>query len=688
MNTFVNGDVRLECRFDDGAGFHFVTFVRAGVDAGDWRPAARGPSVPVQGWAPARLTADGLAGEGPGFTWQTSIIPRAGGFWLETALTVDAPVDLPVALLLWLGPLDNLDDRQAHTWRQTVLRAPTVNAQGLGGNDLMAGYLYDDQSRLETIVYFPPEAFAWAPHRFYNFSVREALLYRPEGRYGFGLVPNAPEAPFHFPPGTHRLAWWFTQRPRQGTPSPWAAQRTLLEAVAPLLDPVPAPVNEPLPWEEMACRTLADLESESCWVTVQGVSGLRAYVQGSSAVGRDAAPGFELMTQLDVLWPLLLWRQATGDARADGVIRRLRATLPHFARPQWDYVANNYPPRASDSFMDTWYFLENALIKLPWVAYLTGDPALREMFFTALRGAEQLARRTGYVFPLFADAADWQARGSLLNASVGGLYAAGCVLAHQLSGGAEVYLDEAAHALRVMHSLPPAMLTHEPQQLSFAAVAASYLADAGYRPDTDWDGMVSDCLHLVLRMGYWGADPAAPYYDPRGMFQACASLCYPAYKENVETMIAWPEVLRGRRGPLALLSAFANLQRQHNYAFFDPWLPAEWRRGPCPAIPYEDLSTAEFDRMGRLGKEIYGAGEVFWSALLFGALGRVDDPEVLCLSLDVPCLRLGDFPAVHERRFLLYNPTPERRTCLLHSGSVARPVTVEARAISFVEAGS
>jgi len=73
---------------------------------------------------------------------------------------------------------------------------------------------------------------------------------------------------------------------------------------------------------------------------------------------------------------------------------------------------------------------------------------------------------------------------------------------------------------------------------------------------------------------------------------------------------------------------------------------------------------------------------------LFGALGRVDDPDVLCLSLDVPCLRLGSFPAVHERRFLLYNPTPERRAGLLYSGSTARQYALEGRALCFVEAGS
>jgi hypothetical protein len=173
-----------------------------------------------------------------------------------------------------------------------------------------------------------------------------------------------------------------------------------------------------------------------------------------------------------------------------------------------------------------------------------------------------------------------------------------------------------------MHQLPPHLLTHEPQQLSFAAASARYLARAGYASPEMWRQMAADFILLSLRMGYWARDPAVPFYDPRGMFQACASLCYPAYKENVEVLIAWPALLRDGVGPAALMAAFANLQRMHNFAFFDPWLPEALRRGPCAYIPYEDLATAEFTHTAQLGKELYGAGEVFWSALLFDGLGR------------------------------------------------------------------
>ncbi|HML22379.1 MAG TPA: hypothetical protein PKD09_12070 [Aggregatilinea sp.] len=674
MVTFENGDLRLRLE-EEAQGASFFSDVR--VD-GEWRLAGTG-SRPVERLVPTTITAQGLAGEGDGLRWETVISPAAGGFRLETTLHADRPVALDPSMILWLGALDALDDRQEHTWRATILRAPTVNQQGLPGNDLMAAYFYDHWTRLETICLFPADALLWSPHRLLDFTAREVLRYRPAGRYGLGLVPAAPDVTFDFAPGDHRFEWWFTQRHREDIPSPWEAQTALVDAVAPLLDPVPALTPGALPWREMAARTLDDLHDPACWVTVEGQTGLRAYVLGSSAVGRDDRPNFELMTQLDVLWPLLLWQREFPDPRHQELIDRLLATLPAYHRPDWCYVANNFPPHSGDSFMDTWYFLENGLIKLGWVAYLTGDETLRAMFFDALHGATALARQTHYLFPLFADATDWQPRGSVLNVSVGGLYAAGYVLAVQMTGS-RAYLDEAAAALCVMHALPPHQLTHEVQQLTFAAASAAFLAREGYenRP-AYWAAMAADFTRLALRMGYWQRDPAVPLYDPRGMFQACASLSYPAYKENVEALLAWPELLRGRAGPAGVMAAFANLQRCHNTVFFDPYLPESVRRGPCPGIPYEDVATSEFAHTAELGKELYGAGEVLWSGLLFDALGTVDAPDVLCLCLDVPCLDLRPIPPAEARRYLLYNPAREARTVTLRNAAGERPVDLPPR---------
>lgn len=667
-----NGVIRLQI------GQGFVTEVRS---QDEWRVTSHIASRPIDSLLPTEAHGNQLGGCGEGYQWQTVIQPAVDGFWLDTVLHAERTVSISPAMILWLGALDNMQDRQGLTWRQTILRGPTINQQGLPGNDLAAGYFYDPRTQMESMVYFPAGALAWAKHRLYHFSVREVLDYR-FWRYGMGLVPNAPESLFELAPGRHEFRWWFTQRLRQETPTVWEAQRLLVDALAPLLDTVPSMRADAPSWQSVAESALNDLEHEACWVTANGRRGLRAYVRGSSSEKRDEAQHFELMTQLDVLWPLMLWRAATADKRADPIIQHLSETLPLFARR--DYVANPYPPHGSDTFMDTWYFFENALIKLPWVAHLSNNVTLQEMFLAALDGAKRLARNTNSIFPLFADASSWQARGSLLNMSVGGMYAGGCILASQFTSDFS-YLDEAARALHVLSHFPPQQLTHEPQQLSFAAASAAYLARIGY--GDQWGRIASDFVRAVLRMGYWDRDPAVPFYDPRGMFQACAALCYPAFKENVEVLLAWPELLLTDVGPRETMVAFANLQRCHNYAFFERFVPKTGHASPCAFIPYEDLPTAEFDHLGDLGKELYGTGEVFWSALLFDTLGRVDDPAVLCLCLDVPCLELHEIPAAEQRRYLLYNPTGEEKLVTLRNEAGERTLVMAPRAVQVVEGG-
>src|SRR5687768_9505697 len=162
--------------------------------------------VPLEGLAEISRViyeADCIRGTGNGFTWETRFTPHEGGSWVETTLDAEKAITFNPAMIVWLGTLDNLNDRQAHTWRQTILRAPTTNQQGLGGNDLPAAYVYDPDHHTHTLVYFPPDALQWAVHRFYEFSIREITEYRPTPRYGLGLVPTSPSPLFTFQPGTH-----------------------------------------------------------------------------------------------------------------------------------------------------------------------------------------------------------------------------------------------------------------------------------------------------------------------------------------------------------------------------------------------------------------------------------------------------------------------------------------------------
>ena len=196
---------------------------------GDWLAASRIGSRPLDGLTPTQAGPGHLAGTGEGYRWRATITAQARGFWVETRLQADRAVEINPAMVLWLGTLDNLDDRQAHTWRQTILRAPTVNQQGLSGNDLAAGYLYDHATHIESICYFPADGFEWASNRFYHFTVREVMAYLSTGRYGLGLLPAMPGTLFSLNPGEYRFVWWFTQRHRSGMPSPWEAQHALLQ---------------------------------------------------------------------------------------------------------------------------------------------------------------------------------------------------------------------------------------------------------------------------------------------------------------------------------------------------------------------------------------------------------------------------------------------------------------------------
>jgi hypothetical protein len=81
-----------------------------------------------------------------------------------------------------------------------------------------------------------------------------------------------------------------------------------------------------------------------------------------------------------------------------------------------------------------------------------------------------------------------------------------------------------------------------------------------------------------------------------------------------------------------------------------------------PFIPFENLGTLELGgQTGKVGKEIYGAGECLWMYLMFEALGQVSDRELMLVNLDL--LDSWDATTFPPRRlnFILFNPTSVAR---------------------------
>lgn len=612
------------------------------VKAGDgWRGSAIAPSPLISG---LDLVLDeivpaehGAALRGP--TWCGRIEPVGNLFHFTLDVDLAAPVDVPPELILWVGPFDLMDDRQALTWRRTLVSGPTANGQGLPGNDLPAVYLYDPVRKAETVLAVDAGAMDWAPGRLLGYRCTERFDERG-GRYGAGLVRTG--TAFTLSGGRHRFGWYLWQGPRQESPDAWTGAARLVEQLAPVLS---VPNTTPAPsWRERAAGCVQDLaDREACWVEPEGVPGLRAYVKNTSRYfGEQGRNFFELMTHMDVAAPLALYQQLQPTPQGEELLTHLLASLPRFHRPEIGWMVNSFP--GGSTFADLWYPFENSLIKLGWLTIATADEQLRAMWQNVLGGARRLAEETGNLFPLFCETATGESRGSAPNVSVAGLYAFGNVLADQ-AGMGQSYADAARQALRTMRRLPLELQHHEPQQLAFAAAAAALLGERS---------LANDFLNAQLRQLYWFADPGAGEADVRGMFQACASLLYPAFKENVEAILPWTILLKEGVGEAALLLRIIALQRAHNQAYFDSTA--------CPHIPYENLGTSELPQRGAIGKEIYGAGEVLWLYLMTEAFGTADDPDILVVALDLLTPARLAHPSDPGGAFVLFNPTETARS--------------------------
>jgi hypothetical protein len=101
---------------------------------------------------------------------------------------------------------------------------------------------------------------------------------------------------------------------------------------------------------------LADKRTQ---VTVRGVTGHPAYLPEGD---QPSPPTLELMTQVDLLAPLCLLARSDEGARRHA--DRLARTLESFWRGAVGVFGNRFPAPPEDEIVDSWYFFENALIKL------------------------------------------------------------------------------------------------------------------------------------------------------------------------------------------------------------------------------------------------------------------------------------------------------------------------------------
>jgi hypothetical protein len=559
-------------------------------------------------------------------------------------------------IVTWLNSTSTLMEGQSGSWRRVTLSQPTRNSLGTAGNDLPAVYLLDQNAGIETMMYFDMSDMSWMSTenlpRFlvYRCSTISEIGRDGTQRLGVGLIADQATGDV-LPAGEVHFSYYLLQRPFNRLLTEQEAVNRWMTALLPIFEERLAWPNCATSWKEYATATVEDLQQKSAaQVEVNGHTGLRAYVKDSSAIWKQPADNFELMTVADVLWPSLLYLRLHPSSSYEAECRELLADLPGFYHSATQSISNDFIAPANER-ADSWYPFENALIKYPTIGMLSGSKDVNEKFLAAFQTAQKFARQYNYLFPIYYQVATLRAEGAGTNYAIGGLYAWAAILAQRLTGE-ERYREEAYRAIQVLYTVPSDRLFHEPQELAYGALAAAEL------------GMQEAATYLLyqqLRMFYWCSDSSQKTHDVRGMVQAAASILYPAFKENVEAILPWTGVMK-RGIVFEGLLRFMDQQRRNNFYFFQDCAGTS-QLSPMAHIPYENLSTLELGgQTGNVGKEIYGAGECLWLYLMFEALGHVEDRELMLVNLDLlDTPSAAQFPA-KQLHFVLYNPTLEQRS--------------------------
>ncbi|MHB8501635.1 MAG: hypothetical protein ACYDCG_20390 [Candidatus Acidiferrales bacterium] len=671
-----------------GSPFAFQNFLRVGSE---WKqatlpnnPFLSGASFPLISsnvrrdgssvLCDGKGQAKGLDGKAMSYGWDSEISAQhrdANAPWFRFRITLHLPAPVKLQqgtriepqIITWLSSSATLMEGQSGSWRRVLLEQPTRNSLGTYGNDLPAVYFLDQTVGVETMMYFDFSEMSWMSKenlpRFLVYRCSKLSEIERDGtqRLGVGLLADQATGDV-LPAGDVNFTYWLLQRPLTRLLTEQEAVARWMQALLPLFNEKlvwPACATS---WKEFAAGTVEDLQDKSAaQIEVKGQTGLRAYVKASSQLWKDSADNFELMTIADVLWPSLLYLRLNPSPSYEHECKELLGDLPGFYDVGTHSISNDFTHPA-DERADSWYPFENALIKYPMIGTLTGSKDLTDHFLDAFQTAQKMAQQYDYLFPIYYQVATLRAEGAGTNYAVGGLYAWAAILANKLTGEGH-YLGEARRAIHALYTVPAERLFHEPQELAYGALAAAEL------------GMQEEAKYLLyeqLRMFYWYSDPNQKSHDIRGMVQAAASILYPAFKENVEAILPWTGIMK-RGIVFEALLRFMDQQRRNNFYFFEG-CAAGRTEGPSAFIPFENLGTLELAGMtGNVGKEIYGAGESMWMYLMFEALGRVSDRELMLVNLDL----LDAAPAIEfppqKLNFILYNPT-----LVLRTATIAIPV--------------
>lgn len=635
------------------------------LDQGQWRRvSAPGPLVagPHFDLHPKSITRDGnslrLAGSpvspaSARYTWSGDIV--SFGEWFS--ITIDIESDgfaiggagrAEPEILIDLGHLPPYE-RGNHVWFKTNIENPPQWNHEARGNGFPATYYYDPYRKAEFSMFFDMTSMSWmgmsSAARFHDYRAgfRRRLDGIPSAE--IGLIAQGLSGD-QFPAGRQRLSWSVAVAHRDDRPVSPTEQEALVELVDRCLPLVPHATNRwpthATSWTEFAEGTAHDLmSSEHAWREVDGREHLLAYVDGRSDAWVEAleARGVEfdgsgpcLDAALWVLRPLDVIQRAVPNTAWTALHARIESFVHSALLDRQSGMLTGLASRPLE--VGCWQYVY--LLADAWYVYADRQNAelmsrIREEIDTVLI---PLAHASQYVFPLSFDKSTLKKLGPGNNVGVCGTYALLMVdLGRRL--GRPDYLVEARRALRVLANVPIDDALQEVFLTAHAIAAADELAEI--TGEQEWTTMRQYFRAQTLRMMYWFSDRTSErtaLVDHVGMFEACLSINYPAFFENLEVDTRLASALHHESDPSALLDVL-DKGRRNNFSFFPECSPDMYGAMPLAFIPFEEVPLLDGTiGAGFLGQEIYGAGWTFRAYLLWEAYARSSDREVMIVNCD------------------------------------------------------
>jgi hypothetical protein len=597
-------------------------------------------------------------------------------------------------------------------------------------NDFPAGYVWNDQSKLETLIFFDFSAMDWMSQQtierfsFYDIGVQS------DGK--FGLIQRILfKEPLMLPSNSELVFdYYISQDFREMKPSKWDAVETLISKCFQFLPNRISFPNKDLSWEKFCNGCIEDLMKEQfCWEDID-FPRYYAYVQDSSELKRREAFNrnyliFETMTLLDILPPWLIYLQIHENVNKYQLnhVKRTSLGLKQFIDSD-NFLHNNITVDKKNKIVinkptdysigDSWYFFE-PIVRFGWfirLQTLTSEvdeysPAFKVMCekaieFTKLHNYEINAFYDPYTFaPLNQVLESNNERKKLLidnrgeedinwkmiakNYACLGIFIYLMTQANYLFDSRE-YLNYATKAAKKFLKFSPDELFWEPIEIAYGVAGFTELGNI--TGDDEYLKFANSLLLNELRMFYWYNDNSRYWKNKRniqGLAQACVGIRYPAMKENVESVYPWLILMKTGQFSAEILKIF-NLIRINSFYYFSNVLKSIGLKdsiypprldSPCEYIPFEDLELLETPahfsktqsfspkgkRTGILGREIYGAGEVIWLYLMFEALAKTNNQDIMILNLDLFDFKLMENFPPKKINFIIYNPFSHQSSC-------------------------